>query len=183
MRANNGFTLIEVVAGMVVFSIVMVIVVNLVMGQATRSVDPIVQSRASHLAQSLLDEIMRTRFDENSGASAPGFRCNEASPCTPGSGLGPDSGETRSTFDDVDDFNGLNISGSHFRDSRGQAITAAGNVAFTGFALAVQVFYDDNLDGVRDGGGAYTGNVKLISVTVTTPLDEPLTFTTHRWNH
>ncbi|MCU7554688.1 prepilin-type N-terminal cleavage/methylation domain-containing protein [Alteromonas sp. ASW11-19] len=183
MRADRGFTLIELVAGMVVFSIVIVIVVNLVMSQASRSVDPVVQSRASHLAESLLQEIMRTRFDENSAASAPGSRCNEATPCTPSSGLGPDSGETRSNFDDVDDFHGLSVSGSSIQDSRGQAVSAGGNAAFAGFAVAVQVFYDDNLDGVRDGSGAYTGNVKLVSVTVTTPLNEAISFTAHRWNH
>ncbi len=182
MHANRGFTLIELVVGMVVFSIVMLVVTDLVMSQSRRSVDPVVQSRAAHLADAFMNEIMRTRFDEQAVSRSPGSRCNEATACTPASRLGPDSGETRASYDDVDDYHGFVASGESLQDSRGRAVTAGGVSTFSGFVLAVQVFYDDNLDGQKDGTGTYTGNVKLIRVTVTTPLGDDVVFTQHRWN-
>ena len=60
MLANkaSGFTLIELVIGIVVFSIALVLFTSLMVPQAIRSVDPIFQVRASELGQSLMNEII-----------------------------------------------------------------------------------------------------------------------------
>ncbi|WP_414829395.1 type IV pilus modification PilV family protein [Alteromonas sp. H39] len=185
MRANRGFTLIELVVGMVIFSIVMLIVVNLMSAQSARSVDPVLQSRASELGQSIISEIMSKAFDERSSRTGNALRCNELTPCTASGNLGPDNTEVRGTFNDVDDYHGLIASGETIQSSLGQNIVSPDGAMYQGFRVAVQVFYDDNLDGINDdiaGSATVVGNVKLLRVTVTTPLDEDIVFTAHRWN-
>lgn len=185
MRAERGFTLIELVVGMVVFSIVMLIVINLISSQSARSVDPVLQSRASELGQSVISEVMSKAFDEQSSRTGSDLRCNEVTPCTASGALGPDSAEVRGTFNDVDDYDGLVASGSSIQSSLGQNIVSTDGAMYQGFRIAITVYYDDNLDGVDDdaaGGSTLVGNVKLVKVMVTTPLDEDIVFTAHRWN-
>lgn len=185
MRAERGFTLIELVVGMVVFSIVMLIVINMISAQSARSVDPVLQSRASELGESVMSEVMSKSFDEQSSRTGSSLRCNEVTPCTASGSLGPDNSEGRGNYNDVDDYHGLNASGETIQSSLGQEINSAEGPMYQGFGIAIAVFYDDNLDGVNDdvaGNGAVVGNVKLVQITVTTPLDEDVVFTAHRWN-
>lgn len=63
---KHGFTLIEMVIGIVAFSAVLTIIIGVLAPQATRSVDPIFNVRASELAQSLFNEISAKTFDESS---------------------------------------------------------------------------------------------------------------------
>ncbi len=181
MRASHGFTLIELIVGLVVFSVVMVIVSDVLITQSTRSVDPVVQTRASMLSQSMLDEIMTKKFDHHASGSVTPLRCNENVACTGAGALGPEPGERRATFDDVDDYHGYAV----IADGRGEPITENGNDMYRGFALRVTVFYDDNMDGVNDypAGGNQSGRIKLISTFVTTPTDDTLVFTAYRWNY
>lgn len=181
MRASRGFTLIELVVGLVVFSAVMVIVSDVLVTQSERSVDPVVQTRASELSQAMLNEIMARKFDHHSSGDTPPLRCNERVACTPAGALGPEAGETRATFDDVDDYHGYAV----IADGRGLPITENGEEMYRGFSLRVRVFYDDNLDGANDYplGGSQTGNIKRISTFVTTPTDDTLVFTAYRWNY
>ena len=181
MRAEQGFTLLEIVIGLVVTSIVMLIVTDLLGAQAQQSVAPVTQARANVLAQGLQREILSKAFDENSGGHNAGERCNDTISCTTSANLGPDSGENRSTFDDVDDYHGYSV----IRNSAGQTITQSGQSLYQGYQLNVVVFYDDNLDGIDDaaGVGSYTGNAKLVRVSVLTPNDETIVFGSYRWNY
>lgn len=188
MRAERGFSLLEVVVGMVVFSIVMVIVTQLVSVQARRSIDPVVQVRAAELGQSLMEEILTKAFDEASTRSGGFSRCNETLPCTVSGQLGPDPGESRSNFNDVDDYQGLSV----IADSLGVALQSAERDLYQGYSVDVQVFYDDDQNGINDDDangdgvndtGTFTGNVKLVRVTVTTPQAEDLVFSALRWNY
>ncbi|MDU0353118.1 prepilin-type N-terminal cleavage/methylation domain-containing protein [Paraglaciecola aquimarina] len=183
---SKGFTLVELVVGLVVFAIAMTLFVSLIVPQAIRSVDPIFQVRAAELAQSLVNEISSKPFDQNSSRIGGTIRCNEAgNPCTQSQNLGPE--ENRSAFNDVDDYHGLLATGTDFKqNSLGGNISIDGKNLYAGFSLAVTVFYDDNLDGIDDsvvGGGTYVGNTKYIKVIVTTPNDEDITFATYRSNY
>lgn len=175
----NGFTLIELVVGMVVFSVVMLIVINLVATQSRRSIDPIWQVRATELASSMTSEIMSKAFDEVSTALTGNQRCNEGgSTCTASANLGPD-GESRDEFDDVDDYHGLNEASGNILNTLGTPMLVDGEPLYKGFSASVSVFYDNNLDGVDDG---VVGNAKLIVITVTTPDNEAIRFSRYRWN-
>lgn len=187
----KGFTLIELVIGMVVFSIVMLVITSLIAPQSKRSIDPIWQARAAELGQSFISEIQAKSFDENSSRSGGSLRCNEGTPCTSSSALGPDVGETRIDFNDVDDFAGLSATGSAIQSAVGATMTADGVNLYQGFSVDISVVYDDNEDGHNDDDsdgdgvndtGTYVGNVKLITVTVTTPGGDAIPFTLYKWN-
>lgn len=98
-RRQAGFTLIELVFFIVVVSLGMAGIL-MVIDVSTRSgADPMVRKQAMALADSLLEEILLKDYADPDG-------------------VGGES--TRATFDDVNDFNGLN-----------ETISAAGPV-FTG---------------------------------------------------
>jgi MSHA pilin protein MshD len=101
-----GFTLIETVIAIVVFAVAMTFLIVAFNPATTQSADPILQIRAAELAQSYMEEIMSKRFDENNGVGSR-TRCGEAGQPACSASLGPDGGESRATFDDVDDYHGL----------------------------------------------------------------------------
>ncbi|WJG09712.1 type II secretion system protein [Aliiglaciecola sp. LCG003] len=193
---SKGFTLIEMVIGMLVLAIVFALMTSLIFPQAGRSVDPIMQVRATELANSLLREISAKAFDET---STTGIRCNDdlnqdgefdsddnEAACTAAANFGPE-GETRnaieSNFDDVDDYHGLSQGRGQddpiILNSLGESIEIDGQNLYAGFNFQVTVVYDGNLDGVTDSNQS----AKLITVTVGTPSLETLVFSTYRSNY
>jgi MSHA pilin protein MshD len=186
-QTSRGFTLIELVIGIVVFAVAISLFLSLIVPQARRSVDPILQVRASELAQSLMSEIASKSFDENSSRSGGTNRCNQNSnDCTVSSLLGKDPGEDRNTYNDVDDYIGLNDDPNDIQNSFGETINLNGAALYAGFSVTVTVFYDNDMDGINDaivGGSNFIGHTKLIRITVTTPTAEDIVFTSHRSNY
>lgn len=206
MRANKlngehcrGFTLIELVIGIVLFSVAMVTVVSVIMPQSKQSLDPLWQVRAVALGQSLLTEISSKAFDEASLLNGRRGPCNNgSSPCTLSGQLGPDGAETRNNFDDIDDYHmlhlrdaGLALTGVNIANSSASFLTSDMNDLFLGFEARISVFYDQNADGVNDDdtnndgsldSGAVTSNQKLITVIIITPDGEQIPFATYRRN-
>lgn len=172
----SGFTLIELVIGIVVFSIALVLFTSLVVPQAIRSVDPIFQVRASELGKSLINEIASKSFDEASDRTGGLVLCSAsvAPICTASGSLGAEEG-LRQNFDDVDDYHNLNESGASIENSLGGT-----SGLYTGFNVQVTVVYDASMDGITDTS---IGNTKLITVTVSTPNDEDIIFSTFRSNY
>jgi MSHA pilin protein MshD len=205
-----GFTLIELVAGIIAFAIVIALITGLIVPQATRSIDPIFQVRATELAQSLMNEISSKAFDEESDDASGGLvRCGESSqsitdsvfgegavlptgisigdaePCTPPNELAADAGEvSRMDFDDVDDFNGLSggFNGNNIENSLGLTLALNGQDLYEGFQVQVSVFYDSDLNGIVDDVDNPNRNTKLITITVITPNNEVLQFSSYRTN-
>lgn len=201
INLQRGFTLVELIIGIIVFAIAMSIVTVLVAPSASRSVDPMMQVRAAELAQSLLNEISAKSFDENSDRLNGQIRCNEdlSDPpngnaddsgigernCTDDEALGPD-GEERDEFDDVDDYDGLTEPDTdagidEIRNSTGQDLVVNNRSLYHGFVAQVRVFYDGNFDGAPDEW-SIAQNTKLIQVTITTPTNQTYQFTTYRSN-
>jgi MSHA pilin protein MshD len=180
MLANkaSGFTLIELVIGIVVFSIALTLFTSLIVPQAIRSVDPIFQVRAAELGQSLINEITSKSFDEKSDRTGGATICDAT--CIGSINLGPDSGESRANFDDVDDYNGLNVSDGNIKNSLNETTILNGSNLYQGFRLKVSVVYDAAMDGTAD---TVVGNTKLVTVTVTTPNDEDIIFSSFRSNY
>jgi MSHA pilin protein MshD len=183
----KGFTLIELVIGIIVFSTALALFSSLLVPQARRSVDPIFQVRATELAQSLINEIAAKAFDEQSSMVGGSFRCNESGQvaCTASGDLGPEEIDSdgvgiRQDFDDVDDYHGLLQTGGDMLNSQGEALSLAGTNLYEGFSSEVEVLYDSTMDGIDDSA---VGNRKLIVVTITTPFDEAIRFSTYRSNY
>ena len=174
MGKQSGISLIEMVVGMVVFAIAMVVILSFLLPQARQSLEPMYQIRATELAQSMLNEITAKAFDENSDRAGGFVRCSQgsAASCTSPTALGPDSGEGRNQFDDVDDYHGL----TQLADSRNNSLAGI----YQGYQLQVSVFYDEDLNGLADNS---IGNAKLIRVDVQTPSNEVISFATYRSNY
>ncbi len=133
-----------------------------------RSVSPVIQVKAAQLAQAYLEEIGLKRFDELSPVGN-GLRCDAPSQ-TPCSGtLASEGGEDRTTYDDIDDFNGL--SESPPRDALNVARSG-----FNGFSVAVNVTYA--------GGdlGFPARSLKKVELTVTTSGGDQFVFSQYKGN-
>ncbi|MEX1222877.1 MAG: type II secretion system protein [Idiomarina sp.] len=177
IKAARGFTLIELVTGIVVLAIALTLLSTLLFPQARNTVDAIYQIRAVELGNAMLNEIVSKRFDENSDPNGGTPRCGEVSApsCTAPASLGPD-GESRDEFDDVDDYDGLNQIGANIETALGDDL----GTIYNGFTVQVSVYYDGNLDSVDD---AAVASAKLIRVTVITPDGVDVVFSAYRGNY
>lgn len=188
-RLSQGFTLIELVVGIIVMSIVLTIVVSIMMPLTQRSVDPIYQVKATELAQSLFNEIAAKAFDENRDPNGGLVRCNEdlnnddtisgtlEKECSLTASFGAGDGElSRQVFDDVDDFHNY----SEVFDILNADISAY----YPDFLVTVSVAYvDDYLGTPTPNTETQTSNIKQITLTVTTPNGLNLEFVRFRGNY
>lgn len=135
-RDQNGLTLIEMVITIVILAISLIAITSILSSGTGRSADITLELRSAALAQSYLDEILGKRFDERSHPRGiPPCRNN----CTAFGSFGPDGGETRDQFDDVDDYNGLDEGEGQLtplQDANG--VTRAG---YDNFRVRVSVRY------------------------------------------
>ncbi len=169
-RGNSGFTLIEIIVLIVFVSIAMVGVLAAYQHAMTTAADPLHNTRALKLAQAMMEEIIAKRFDEFStqGGVPP---CTPAGPPACSAGLGPDVGETfRRQFDDVDDFNGLNLFPP--KDINDSDLTG-----YAGYRLQVAVS-----NAGTELVGLNAADAKRIDVTVTTPRGYDFVFSAYRVN-
>lgn len=154
-RRQTGFTLVELVVGIVVMAVALTVLSTVFFSSAGRSVEPMLQIRAAEFAQALMDEILAKPFDE----TTPLGGIPACTGCTASAGFGSD-GESRGNYDDVDDYH----------DSCGSPIAisnALGNPVdhFANYSMEVCVSYDGDYDGVADNNT----NAKLIVVTIYLP--------------
>ncbi len=174
---QQGFTLIELIVGIMVLTISLAIVSTLIAPAEEKSADNILQIKASELAQSLMSDITSRAFDHNSDMTGGLIRCGEtgAPACSailgPEDGLAgrPDAGETnRNLFDDVDDFDGF----TEQVNSTDDPIDGG----YSEFTISVSVIY------AGSDLGLASNLAKRITVTVTTPLETAFEFTSHKAN-
>ncbi|MCL1142101.1 prepilin-type N-terminal cleavage/methylation domain-containing protein [Shewanella gaetbuli] len=163
---QNGFSLIELVIGMLVLSIAMVMLTSMFFPQADRSVESLYRMRSAELAHSVMNEIWGKRYDQNTNPNGGVPACNAPSglPCS--TVLGP-NGEPRDEYNDIDDYHGLDINDLMLNSSETYADV------YRNFKLNVTVEYVD----------AATQAAKLITVTVTTPSNEDITYQAVRSNY
>ncbi|PKG85260.1 MSHA biogenesis protein MshD [Colwellia sp. 75C3] len=175
-KYQKGFTLIELIVGIVVLTISLSIVSTLIVPAEEKSADNVLQIKASELAQSLMNDITSRAFDNNSDMSGGHIRCGEpadgTNDCTDEVDFGPDvvDGEAnRNLFDDVDDFN-------NYTDRKN---STDGNIddGYNQFIINVSVVYAG-----LDLGLLTNDLAKRITVTVTTPLGTAIEFSSHKVN-
>ncbi len=159
LHSCRGFTLVEIVVTISLLSISLLAVIYGSSMSAKHSADATWQAKTAYIGQAYLEEILTKRFDENS--SPDGLQpCGSGVACS--TTMRAESGEARTTYDDVDDFNGLNET---------PLTTLApyfGNVnPYQGYNVRVTVSYST-------AAGITTANmVKLIVVRVTPPGNLP----------
>jgi len=183
MRALKvkGFTLIELIIGIVMFAIALSIITALIAPQAKKSAEPIIALRASEFGQSLMNEIQSKSFDEHSDRSAPFRRCGEttlgAEPCTAIDDLGADNLstglETRTSYNDVDDY--ITLSNQPITNSLGEVLSE-----YSDFNLVIKVEYDSDFNELTINDGT---TFKRITIEVTSPLGEVYGFSAYKGNY
>ncbi|HEX4909838.1 MAG TPA: prepilin-type N-terminal cleavage/methylation domain-containing protein [Permianibacter sp.] len=170
-RPPRGFSLIELIVTIVVTAIALTALGVGLLAANQASVDPVVSMRAAALGQAYLEEILSKRFDENNGLGGV-TRCGETGQPACASSLGPDSGESRQTFDDVDDYHGLD-------ETPPQNALGETESRYDGFRVQVAVVYGGS---DFSAWGLTAADSKRITVTVTAPIGGQFVFSAHRGN-
>lgn len=172
---HNGFTLIEMVIGIVTLAVAMVFFTSAYLPLATRSVDPLLEMKASELASALFSELRSKRFDEQSDPDGGIVRCGEqGTVCTVEANFGKDSGESsRVDFDDIDDYHNLSLQGDAIASITGAPIVGK----YRDYTLDMQVRYSGSVLGMPNNAA------KQIVLTITLPKGDTLQFSTIRSNY
>ncbi|MEZ9819359.1 prepilin-type N-terminal cleavage/methylation domain-containing protein [Shewanella sp. 10N.286.45.A1] len=175
--SHRGFTLVELVVGMVVISIAFVMLSTMLFPQAERAADTLHRVRSAELAHSILNEIWGKRYDQNTNANGGVPACGAVEKpllglpagvtCTAEDDLGPDVTEGRNDFNDVDDYHGLKISDNMLNSNDTYASR------YINYGLEVIVTYNNQL----------SLNSKLVTINVTTPSGEVITYNAIRRNY
>lgn len=171
----QGFTLIELVVGMLVLSIALVMLSTMLFPQADRAAETLHRVRSAELAHSLLNEIWGKRYDQNTNPNGGVPACGAAArperglpaglPCTAESDFGA-AGLNRNAYRDVDDYHNLSQDNLMLNSSRTYA------QEYPNYQLAVQVTYPNG-----------DSNSKLITITVITPSGEAIVYNALRSNY
>ena len=74
---QQGYSLIELVVGIVVLGIALVSMNAMLISQGSGAIEPIHRLRASQLGQSILQDILSRAYDQNSDHSGGIYRCGE----------------------------------------------------------------------------------------------------------
>lgn len=105
-NSQSGLTLVELVVSIVVLAVALTGVLLVIHYTTSRSADPMIQQQAVAIAESYLEEILLRAYDED---AVPDTTQTEGA-------WGPEPGETRGTFNDVNDYHGLIDNGARGQD-------------------------------------------------------------------
>ncbi|MGQ4276687.1 type IV pilus modification PilV family protein [Pseudidiomarina sp. E22-M8] len=164
---KTGFTLIELIIGVVVLAFAFSLIATLIFPQAIRSAEPVLQVRAANLAHAFVEEIQGKSFDENSDHSGGTLRCGESGAPACSTTFGPD-GETRDRFDDVDDYHQLQLSQPSLADVFGTNLEDD----YRGFNYSISVCYSD----VQGTCVAGVSSFKRVQVSLATSQSQDFVF-------
>ncbi|MBL4822838.1 MAG: prepilin-type N-terminal cleavage/methylation domain-containing protein [Colwellia sp.] len=186
MKANTrvkgitkGFTLIELIVGIVVLSISFSLLISLILPLSEKSAEQLHQVRAAELGQSMMNEIIARAFDQQSDMTGGLIRCGENGVvCTSNNNLGADNGETeRALYNDVDDYDGYDTDSTDDENVLGESFSSL----YPGFRVQVAVCYSQ-LSTTSTNCSSSIELAKLITVTVTTPQDFDFVFSFYKAN-
>ena len=163
---QRGVTLVELIISIVIIAIAMAAVLSAFSLSISQSADPLWRNKSLKLAQLYLDEILAKNYDHNTpmGGLPP-----VASPSC--AGLGSEGGETRATYNDVDDYNSL---------TDAPPVSLIGNLdaSYASYSVSVTV----SCDGTRVGASA-NSQAKKISVLITPPGQAAVVFSAYKGNY
>lgn len=138
-KAQSGVSLIEMVIFIVIVSVAMIPLISAYRQAMMRNVDPLIRIRGVEAAQSLLDEILALKYDEQtptggipacSSAQAGSVACNN----------NPDANRN-----DVDDYHGWN------------------DTPYTGYIRTVTVTTNNNIKLIQVSVATPTGETILLA--------------------
>lgn len=186
LNNNNGFTLIETVMFIVIVGVAVAGVTIQFSQTVAHSADPLLRQKTIALANGIMDEIVRKRWDENTpigggcvvtiaatnvcavpGAPSVSTAWSDPTPTW----ANDNGGEARAQYDDIDDYDAITA------QSPPQDPTGANITDYAGYTLDITVSYPasnwNNID---------KADVKQIELSLTNPIGESITYTTYRIN-
>lgn len=192
---NRGFTLVELVVGIVVLAIAMMIMNTMLISQSKDALEPLYRLRASQLGQSIMQNIVSRAYDEKSDHNGGLYRCGElwqngplwfdgnhwlsTSPpqnVTCSSQLGIDTDEVageHQNFNDVDDFitdlsvnNGF-VPAVNYGDVLGSHLASQ----YNNYSVKIEVVE------------VLANNNKKVAVIIKTPSSEEIRFSALKGNY
>ena len=169
---QTGVTLVELVISIVILSIAMVAVMNSFSFTMKHSADPLWRNKTLKLAQLYFDEILAKNYDHSTPVG--GIPVVVSPNCTSGY-LGPDSPggvlETRASFNDVDDYDGL-------ADAPPVSLTGTGlDSSYDSYSISVSV----ECDGTAVSASA-ASQAKKVTLTITPPGQTAVVFAAYKGN-
>lgn len=156
-RLQQGVTLIELISSIVILTVAVAGVMLVVNSTIGRSADPMVEEQAAAVAQSYLEEILLKPFCDPDFSTDCPTACTTSACGACAGAIGP--AETRSTFDDVCDYNGLNDAGA--KGQNGAAIAGLGSYTINVTVASVGV--------TLNGLSSNAGQIVRVDVNVTHP--------------
>ncbi|MGD8484502.1 MAG: hypothetical protein PVF81_06560 [Thioalkalispiraceae bacterium] len=201
-RHISGISMIELVIFILVIAIAFVGVMTVFINTQRYSADPMIRIKTVELAQSLMEEIMLRAYDENTPVGGGCVDNMASTRCGPAANIpnanaptsasfGPEGGETRALFDDVDDYHNIAYCGNG--GTADAACTAActalldeqgNNIAadYPGFGVCIRVSFAGNEINAGGGLAVLNNDAKRIDIIITDPRDSELTFSAYRTN-
>ena len=119
---QTAFTLIEIIVTIVVLSVAATAIMSMFTNTIRTSADPMIRQQALSIAEAYMEEILSKSFDDPNA---------------------DETGETRGSFDDVDDYDGLVDVGAV--DETGAAIPVLAD-----YTVSVTVTSGASLNGITD---------------------------------
>ena len=182
---KRGFTLIELIVGIVLLAVALTGILGLLINQAPQAVDPVQQVRAAQLAQRLSGEILQKSFDEQSDHNGGRYRCGEQvvgvtiSPCS--SSYGTDGEPAPYAYNDVDDFD----TAGNWLNANTLTQTAAGisGEEYRNYQVKIAVSAVDFSDGTFKSCTAPCSVGKRIDLQIKLPDGSVLDFSFYRGNY
>lgn len=184
-RGQRGFSLLELITGIVVLAIALSLVTSVLGPLYIKSTDPWHQVRATELGQSMLNDILARAFDQQSPRSGSMLRCGESSApaCTVQNAdgswpadLGEQAADFRLRFNDVDDFHNFTANGSELTNILAEDLADV----YRNYQLWVSVSYATAAEVA--GISLAADQVKVVTVTVRTPTGSELQFSGYKGN-
>lgn len=163
LKSYNGFTLVELVVGMLVLATGLVMMATMLFPQADRAAETLHRMRATELAQSLMNEVWSKAFDPNTGSGGTPA-CDETALNLCDYAIASVA-KNRNQFDNLNDYNGLNQNSRMLNSDQTYA----------------EVYPDYRLNLTVTGNRSIQS--KQIIIEVTTPGNETIRFDAIRSNY
>jgi len=205
-KSHSGLSLIEVIIFILILSIALGAIISVYIYTTRHSANTLLTLKTVELSQALMDEILSKAYDENTpvgGGCVDGYASTS---CTSGtaaqallvSNFGVNAGETRSRFDDIDDYHDLAYCGDGVTTPDASCSGACNTLIdetdadisteYAGYSVCIKISFagsEMNTLSATTGSTVAVNNndAKRIDLIVRDPLDARLVYTAYKANY
>lgn len=154
---QHGVTLVELIVAIVIISVGLAGILSAFNVSVRGSADPVMAKQLVSIAEALMEEVQQAPFTYCDPDDTAAETAANVGACTVPEVMGKEAGDTTRPFDNVSDYNGLNLAA--ITDVAGAAVPNLAGYSAT-IAVAPVALY---------GISAASGDVVQITVTATAP--------------